>query len=157
MATRMALLGGEASDRTMLAAALHQELVLHAPGVDVVFDDTPALAAQGRDDLTLLLAPDPTDGPHGEAADAMLREALERAGIAFQIVHGQGNARVQQALRAIGHAMGRSLVVADPALSVGRGQWSCENCSDPECERRLFSQLLSREDLAPPRFQAKRE
>jgi len=157
MATRVALLGGEASGKAMLAAALRQELVLHAPGVDVVIDDIPALAEPGRYDLTLLLAPDPADGQRGEAADALLREALQRAGTAFQIVHGHGAVRVQQALRAIGHVIGQSLVVDDPALSVGRGRWSCENCSDPECEHRLFTGLLARGALTPTLCQRERE
>ena len=39
--------------------------------------------------------------------------------------------------------LGRPLVVADPLLEGGTGRWTCENCSDPDCERRLFSGLVN--------------
>ena len=155
MAFTVALLGGEASGRTTLAAALREALASQAPVVQIVMDDAPALVGQGRHDLTLLLAP--AEGPPGEAADSKLRDALQRAGIGFQIVHGQGAERVQQALRAIGRLTGQALVADDPALTLGRGRWSCDNCSDPECEHRLFSQLMSGEALTPTLSQRERE
>lgn len=144
MAITVALLGGADSGRTTLATALRQELARQAPDVEVLIDDLPTPAAPHRYDLTLLLAPDPSDGPAGEAADARLRDALQRADIAFQIVFGQGVGRVRHALRAIGSALGRALVADDPALTLGRGQWSCDHCSDPDCEHRLFTGLLAR-------------
>ncbi|WP_439518298.1 hypothetical protein [Hydrogenophaga sp.] len=144
MTFAVALLGGDASSTAALAAALRRALALQAPDAQVLMHESPALASSARHDLTLLLAPDPVQGLHGEAADALLREALHSAGTAFQIVHGQGAAGLQQALRAIGSATGRSLVADDPALTVGRGQWRCENCSDPDCEHRLFTGLVSR-------------
>lgn len=143
-AITVALLGGESSGKTQLASALHQALALLAPGVAVVIDYTAARAEGCRHDLTLLLAPNPSDNPADAATDALLRSALLQAGVAFQIVHGQDAVRVQQALRAIGNQMGRELVVDDPALTRGRGQWTCDNCSDPDCEHRLFTGLLSR-------------
>ena len=157
MALTVALRGGEPGSRAALATALRQALVLQAPDVQVVSDDTAALDQPCRYDLTLLVGLDPCASPLGEATDALLREALQGAGIPFQIVHGQGVERVQQALRAIGSAMGRSLVADDPALTLGRGRWTCENCSDPDCERRLFSQLVSGEALTPTLSQRERE
>lgn len=144
MAITLALLGGAGRGKTTLATALRQALARQAPDVEVLIDDLPALAEPHRYDLTLLLALDPSDGPPGEAADARLRDALQRADIAFQIVFGLGDERVQHALRAIGRVMGRALVVDDPALTLGRGPWSCDNCSDPDCEHRLFTGLLAR-------------
>jgi hypothetical protein len=144
MAFTVALLGIDGSGKTLLAAALRQELAQQAPDVEVVIDDIPAPAEQHRYDLTLLLALAPSEGPNGEAADALLRDALQSAGIAFQIVFGQGAERAKHALRAIGSAMGRTLVRDDPALITGRGPWSCDNCSDPDCEHRLFTGLLAR-------------
>lgn len=149
------------------------ETARHTPGVDVVIADTtalmvaaysalyfqdktllaPALAAQRAFDLTLLMGLDLPWTPDGllrdspavrDATDTLLRRELQDAGIAFQTVYGQGDARLQQALRAVGGALGRSLVMEDPALATGLRPWSCENCSDPDCERRLFTGLLSR-------------
>ncbi len=144
MAITVALLDGAGNGRTHLAAALRQALARQAPDVQAIIDELPAPAEPHRYDLTLLLALDPSDGPTGEAAEAQLRDALQHADIPFQIVFGQGGDRVQHALRAIGRVMGRSLVVDDPALSLGRGRWSCEHCSDPDCEHRLFTGLLAR-------------
>ena len=113
----------------------------------------PALEQQRRYDLSLLMGLDIPWQPDGlfrdspdmrEATDALLRRELQAAGIGFQTVYGQGGARLQQALRAIGTALGRPLVHDDPALATGRGNWTCDNCSDPECEHRLFTGLLSR-------------
>ena len=149
------------------------ESATHTPGVDVVIADTtalmvaaysalyfqdtallaPSLATQRTYDRTLLMGLDLPWAPDGlfrdspavrDATDTLLRRELQGAGIAFQTVYGQGEARVQQALRAVGSAMGRSLVQEDPALANGLRPWSCDNCSDPDCERRLFTGLLSR-------------
>lgn len=143
------------------------------PGVEVVIADTtalmvaaysalyfqatellePALAAQRACDLTLLMGLDLPWTPDGlfrdspavrDATDSLLRRELQGAGIAFQTVYGQGETRLRQALRAIGTALGRRLVKDDPALANGLRPWSCENCSDPDCEHRLFTGLLSR-------------
>ncbi|MCW5671011.1 MAG: ATP-binding protein [Hydrogenophaga sp.] len=143
------------------------------PGVEVVIADTtalmvaaysalyfqatellePALAAQRACDLTLLMGLDLPWTPDGlfrdspavrDATDSLLRRELQGAGIAFQTVYGQGQTRLRQALRAIGTALGRPLVKDDPGLANGLRPWSCENCSDPDCEHRLFTGLLSR-------------
>lgn len=217
MAVCVALLGGESSGKSTLAAALERHLTEnhglravcvpehlrtwceargrapHAheqaaiadeqtrlidstkqmPGVDAVIADTtalmiaaysalyfqdtallaPSLATQRTCDLTLLMGLDLPWKPDGlfrdspavrEATDSLLRRELQGAGIAFQTVYGQGDARLRQALRAIGTALGRPLIAEDPTLANGLRPWSCDNCSDPDCEHRLFTGLLSR-------------
>lgn len=144
MTFAVALLGGDASRTAALAAELRQALAQQAPDLQVWLDESPALTRSARHDLTLLLAPDPAQGQRGDAADAQLREALQHAGVAFQIVHGRGAEGLQQTLRAIGRVTGQSLVVEDPGLTQGSGRWSCENCSDPDCEHRLFTGLVAR-------------
>ena len=136
------------ADTTALMVAAYSELY---------FEDSalfkPALAAQGAYGLTLLMGLDLPwqadglfrEGPQArEAIDALLRRELQAGGIAYQTVYGQGEARLVQALRAIGTALGRPLVHEDPALATGLRPWSCDNCSDPDCEHRLFTGLLSR-------------
>lgn len=135
-------------DTTALVVAAYSELC---------FNDTAlfsrALIQQRRIDLTLLMGLDLPwradglfrDGPAVRAGiDTALRRELHTAGIGFQTVYGQGDARLRQALRAVGGLLGRSLVLDDPLLQTGSGRWTCENCSDPDCERRLFSGLVSR-------------
>ena len=47
-------------------------------------------------------------------------------------------------------ALGRSLLPADDVLTDGNGRWSCESCSDPDCEHRLFSQLVTTDHTKDP-------
>lgn len=163
LAHEQAALAAEQTRRIDAAAA--------QPGVDVVVTDTTALvvaaysahyfqdsalfpaalAAQGRCGLTLLMGLDLPWQPDGlfrdspavrDAIDTLLRHELQAAGMPHQTVYGQGGARLQQTLRAVGRALGRPLVSDDPDWDAGRRPWNCEKCSDPACEHRLFTSLL---------------
>jgi len=158
----------------------HIEAAARQPGVRVVVADTTALvvaaysalyfndrslypaavAQQRRYSLTLLMGLDLPwvadglfrDSPAmREATDAALRRELQAAGIGFQTVYGQGEARLQQALRAMSPLLGQALVPQDPSLSEGRVVWNCEKCSDPACEHRLFTALLKTAAPSVPR------
>lgn len=134
------------ADTTAMVIAAYSELY---------FDDRSlwpdAIAQQRRYGLTLLMGLDLPWVPDGlfrdgpalrEATDALLRRELQVAGIPFQTLYGPLTLRVQQALRAIGTALQRPLAAADPAWAQGRRPWNCDKCSDPDCEHRLFTQLL---------------
>ena len=112
-----------------------------------------ALAWQRCVDLTLLMGLDLPwvadgffrDSPAvRDAVDAAIRRELQAAGLAFQTIHGHGQTRTEQALRAIGRCLGQDLTTTEPSLTSGRRAWSCDKCSDPACEHRLFSGLLAR-------------
>ncbi len=161
---------GIASEQTRLIAVAAQSgaqvvvadttaLVVAAYG-EHVFNDRSlfplSLSAQQRSHLTLLMGLDlpwQTDGMFREGPgaradiDAILRRELQSANIPFQTVYGSAEARLQHALRAVGVLLGRPLVAHDPLLEAGSGRWTCENCSDPDCERRLFSGLVSRRPI----------
>ena len=122
---------------------------------ELYFDDRSlwpdALAQQRRHGLTLLMGLDLPwvadglfrDSPAiREATDALLRRELQAAGIPFQTLYGPVDIRVQQALRAIGNVLGRPLVADRPEWANGRRPWVCEKCSEPDCEHRLFTDLL---------------
>ena len=111
-----------------------------------------AIAWQRHAGLTLLMGLDLPWVPDGlfrespavrEATDAAIRHRLQAAALPYQTVYGHGEARSRQALRAIGAALGQTLTPSDPAWPQGRRAWNCEKCSDPDCEHRLFTQLLS--------------
>ena len=79
------------------------------------------------------------DGPHVRApVDTCVRAALEDAGIRYQVVYGEGDERLRSALSALAD-LG---LAARPAGDGRPWQWTCEKCSDPECEHRLFSRLV---------------
>ena len=134
------------SDTTALVVAAYSERVFNDGSLMPT-----SLKAQHQFHLTLLMGLDLpwlTDGLFREGPgmradiDAVLRRELQVAGVPFQTVYGSAEARAQHALRAVGLLLGRPLAAHDPLLEAGTGRWTCENCSDPDCERRLFSGLL---------------
>jgi nicotinamide riboside kinase len=97
------------------------------------------------------------DGPQvREPVDAMVRAALQKAGVAYKVVYGQGEERLNNALLALGWDEKRTDTLGSPlltaaqttrsqgqyALNRGRTAWNCDKCSDADCEHRLFSDLL---------------
>lgn len=81
------------------------------------------------------------DGLHRDAGtrtgvDAQLRSILQTEGIGHRVVYGSGPARLEAAL----HALGLGPPRTEPPRAAR--PWSCEACSDPECEHRLFRRLL---------------
>ncbi len=116
---------------------------------DMIFGDTSlydmALAHQRRYDVTLVtgidlpwVADGLRDGPHAqEPVDRLVRAALARGGIGYKVIYGRGPERLANALLAIDAASqgGRRVPGNDRP-------WTCEKCSDPDCEHRLFTGLL---------------
>lgn len=74
------------------------------------------------------------DGPHvREPVDALVRDALDRAGVPYRVVYGSGEERLRNALAAM-----NQLQSEVPSRS---WTWSCDKCSDPDCEHKLFTRL----------------
>lgn len=118
----------------------------------MLYEDDPlhrfAIASQRRYDATLVMGLDlpwVADGLHRQgpqardAVDACLRAELARAGIAYRVVYGDGARRLEGALAALDAA---TRTQAAPPQGNAAWVWSCEKCSDPECEHRLFSRML---------------
>jgi hypothetical protein len=128
----------------------------------LLFDDDSlypmALAHQALYDSTLVTGLDlpwvadglQRDGPHVRGpVDTLVRQALERAGIAYRVVYGQGHQRLNNALLALGlpgedDAARTTRENAQFAINEGRTVWQCNECSDPECEHKLFTGLLAK-------------
>jgi nicotinamide riboside kinase len=144
-------IAAEQSRRIEAAAQAHDIVVADTTAVmiavysDHVFGDTSlytaALATHARYDLTLLTALDlpwqadglQRDGPHvREPVDAAVRNALVRANLAYSVVAGNGNARLEAALVCVQRALAPPPLGADPNK---RWKWHCERCGDTACER----------------------
>ena len=150
------------ADTTALMTSVYSELLFN----DASLHDF-AAAHQRSYDLTLLTGLDlpwvadglQRDGPHTrEATDTLLRAALGRASLGYQVVYGTGAARLANALQAVGaaeadkttvfianYAHGTRAIAIFPSEKPEKKAlwaWPCEKCSDPDCEHRLFSQLL---------------
>ena len=87
------------------------------------------------------------DGAHvREPVDALVRAALDGAGIPYHIVYGSGTARLENALFAINSAASCEGFQGAQGIfrsdNVTSRPWACEKCSDPDCEHKLFSGLL---------------
>ena len=139
------------ADTTAVMTAVYSELL---------FDDrslyADALAAQSSYATTLLTALDlpwvadglQRDGPHvREPVDALVRRALTSAGLPYAVVHGSGTRRLDNAWNVINRAMQQAdeaPALARAAAPEGAWRWSCEKCSDPVCEHRLFTDLVAR-------------
>jgi nicotinamide riboside kinase len=144
--------GGDViADTTALMTAIYSDLLFADSSL---YPD--ALAAQRSYEVTLVTALDvpwvadglQRDGPHvREPVDALLRKALSRGHITYSVVYGNGAHRLANALTAIDFSL-RSLAtpaISDPLSSKSRSpSWTCERCSDPDCEHRLFSDLIRR-------------
>jgi nicotinamide riboside kinase len=126
------------ADTSALMIAVYSEIVF---GDRSLYDS--AIAAHRRCDLTLLTALDlpwqadgmQRDGPHVRApVQALLRSALAQGGIAYSVVSGVGEARLQAALAAATHALASA---AQDEIEPSTTRWRsvCEGCSDPDCER----------------------
>lgn len=126
-----------------------------APITEASAASRPAVAA-----LTLLTGLDldcpPLARAEQEAADATLRAALAHAGTDYRVVYGKGEQRIAHALIAIKSIakeadFARTTGLFDAKMSPEppmahrrRAAWSCEKCSDPECEHKLFTSLMGR-------------
>ena len=127
----------------------------------LLFDDDSlvpmAIEAQRGVAATLLTALDlpwvadghQRDGPHvQEPVDRALRTLLAAHRLSWQVVGGQGPARVDQALDAVspllatlapaGAGLFTRLAARDAAMP--RWQWVCEKCDVPECEHAVLLQ-----------------
>ncbi len=99
-----------------------------------------------------LLIPGSTTNAH--AAELQLRGVLTDAGHAFQVLYGVSlQERIINAANAIALTAKAVLPSGDNAcfaltdtsrpVHPRMRSWSCEKCSDPECEHRLFTGLVT--------------
>ena len=132
------------ADTTPIMTAVYSQLLFQ----DHSLNDM-ALSYQQLFDVTFITGLDlpwvadglQRDGPHVRApVDAAIRSLLAKGNIAYQVVYGQGEERLTNALHGLAqHA---------PALQNLRQEiaprWTgpCETCGDGDCEHHLFTQLL---------------
>jgi nicotinamide riboside kinase len=153
--------------RIMEAAQRHAVVIADTTALmtavysDYVFGDRSlyahALEQQRAMDVTLVSGLDiaweadgiQRDGAHARPpVDALLRQTLDDAHIAYRVIYGLGDDRLHNAIKSI--SLNAINSVAAYAVNTWTTEhkysekwvWSCDKCSDPECEHQLFSQLL---------------
>lgn len=133
------------ADTTALMTAVYSEYIFGDAGLYEA-----ALRDHQRCDRTLLTGLDmpwqpdglQRDGPHVRApVDALLRQHLHTAGVAFSVVYGQGQARIDAGWRLVLRHLQQSGLVPDApppqdTLLAGRNRLRpmCRECLVPECE-----------------------
>lgn len=136
MKQQIALLGADRAGRQALADALVPRLQGTSFFVQAVEDSTQLQSPA----LVLLLA---SSDAHGDEEGLRWREWLVQAGIAFSVLHGDAQARLEGAWRLVAPLLGLAAPAQDGcAGAAARWSWSCDKCSDPACEHRLFQDLL---------------
>jgi hypothetical protein len=84
--------------------------------------------------------------------DALLRDRLQAAGISFEVIYGLGQQRLQatiKALRTINSIAPRATNTRASSLKGSENTpklwvWTCDKCSDPDCEHQLFTRLTAK-------------
>jgi hypothetical protein len=152
----IALLGAPATGKTQLARALQR----HFQDVHVVLDapDPDLVTAHPAEYIVLVCGMDlidprssttnqwPSDREH---TDKQLRQQLQDANMAFQVVYGSGDARLKNALFCIArHDTLGQQSLSRPEL-IPSWQGPCERCADADCEHRLFTSLMSGGKINP--------
>jgi hypothetical protein len=169
---RVAIVGAAGSGKSWLAQALnsallvqgHSVLLSEIPGASLPnLTDDPTLATvdwwiteasmpspvSGPGVTTLLMGLDlPGLGPEQQRQDSSLRQALSLSQNPFRIVYGVGVHRLNNALLALGLTEVNTAAWQDRersqfTINGGRDTWVCNDCSDPACEHKLFTRLLT--------------
>lgn len=135
----------------------HLSLVLAASASWRLSLDTEPSA---QHDFALLMGLDlpcigPVDPGAREREDSRLRQRLHALDLPYRVVYGAGRARLTNGLLALGLAVPdvsvqQTRIDAQFELNRGRTPWSCEKCSDPACEHKLFTGLLGQTSGALP-------
>jgi hypothetical protein len=156
---KIALAGAANTGKSQLSTALARALQAcgeHA--FEVVVADTPErLTGLAPSNLTLLMglkirqAPTCSTGAQ-EAEDGLIRTALANAGVPYQVIYGEGEERLAQALQAAQRLLlpgsGMWLPGGKPKPKPSAWVWMCDKCSDPQCEHRLLTALLAQRNKA---------
>ncbi len=133
------------ADTTPLMTALYSEYVFADLALypqAIVWQRSCALTLVSGLDLPWQADGIQRDGPHARApVDALLRQRLDAAAIAYRVVYGAGAQRLQNAIDCIA---AYASIQRPAAIKPGKKWvWVCDKCSDPDCEHRLFSQLTA--------------
>lgn len=120
--------GTQPNEVARALAALEPGLPCKALAAPLELEDLPA-------GTTVLLLAHDTPSPADAQADDAWRAALWKSQVPHQVIYGTDETVVTHAAQALG------LLPMPPRRTMAA--WACEKCSDPDCEHRLFQDLLA--------------
>lgn len=144
---RVTVLGACHSGAEELAAALAAALAQQAYCIDKTWPAEEGIGPVPQAHCWLLCGLDlpcpPALRERQQCEDARLRSQLAAAGLVFRVVYGAtAQQRLSQALQAIDSVASCAVTASHrPSTSSQRLRSRCEDCGDPDCERRLFADL----------------
>ena len=148
---QITLLASKTPEIAAFMAGLEHQLQLLAPTIDWRLSCLEVPGANPSTDLFLWSHPPEwrdASNPQEQqslATERACRQALLRSGAAFQVLQGSLAQRMETVLNSLGLQTDTAAAQSRQfALNGGRTPWRCESCSDPDCEHRLFTDLLSR-------------
>lgn len=135
-------MGAVAGPRDALVAALAHHLAQTG--------GTHRVGTQSGGALTLLLGLNRSDAQPGNAAnlaDQSLRRQLNDAHHPYQVLYGELDEQLAQAVRIL-HIHQRTnpsdfAQIAPARPKASNWRWTCDKCSDPVCEHKLLTDLLA--------------
>jgi nicotinamide riboside kinase len=140
-------------DTTALMTAVYSSLIFGDDGLQAraaeLHSRHAAVTLLTALDLPWVADPGIRDGPQvREPVDALLRRLMQRHGIAFSVVSGSGERRVQQALDAVRPLLAPAVAPGGLFTGLGprgarRARWTCD-CCVPAAEQALLQQRLGR-------------
>lgn len=144
---RVTVLGACHSGADDLAAALAEALAQQPYTIDNAWLAEEGIGPLPQAHCWLLCGLDlpcpPALRERQQREDTWLRSQLATAGLVFRVIYGAtAQQRLSQALQAIDSVASCAATARHrPAASSQRLRSRCEDCSDPDCERRLFTDL----------------
>ena len=136
------MLGAVVGQRDGFVAALNRHMA-HTGAIHGV-------TTQTGGNLTLLLGLNRSDALGGSAAnlaDQSLRRQLDDAHHPYQVLYGELDEQLAQAVRIL-HIHQRTNLsdvaqITPTHAKVSNWRWACNKCSDPVCEQKLLTDLLA--------------
>lgn len=146
---KVALFGARDSGKLRLDADLQLALARSDWPVTLVLPDARSFPdIRDRIDLTLLMGLDAAHGTE-QAEDQLIRTLLVSHSTPYTVLYGSPDDCLAQTLSLIEKALVIIGTLASSAPEQGSSPWGwvCATCSDPECERKLLTHLLSSKRL----------
>ncbi len=153
---RVAVVGAESTGKSWLTQALAGVLRARGQAVHTVDEvlrqwcDRAGRTPQRHEQMAIAQQQaQAAQPPCQPTVDTLVRQALERSGMAYRVVYGPGSRRLNNALLALG-LEGEDAAAQEVreqgqfAINQGRSVWQCNDCSDPACEHTLFTSLLAK-------------
>lgn len=149
---QVALIGPGARELARSVAGALSELLSGSPALSWLVCQTACEARSASLRWLLACEEDPQETPEQSIAALQAhqaqRQTLHALGLSYQVLRGSRADRTMQALHSLSSCLPELVPHLPQTGVVSRrpGAWTCDACSDPDCEHRSFTALLAQRD-----------